>query len=147
MSVAAVVAAFEGVDAAVVENAIPWLALQAGVDVATAPPALQAVLLRFAEQLQLKPGMSADAVTAAVVAHYERHPLPPALLSRLGDVVRTIAADANEGEGRDAAARVIGSALGDAAAKVPVGAQPAPAGALKNSPLARFTATVPPKKT
>lgn len=146
MSVAAVVAAFDGADAGVVENAIPWLALQAGVDVASAPPALQAVLLRFAEKLGLKPGMSPADVTAAVVAHYEKHPLPPALLSRLGDVVRTTAAGANEGEGRDAAARVISSALGDTAAKLPVGAQPAPAGAMKNSPLARFTATVPPKK-
>ena len=141
MSVADIVGAFANEDVAVVENAIPWLALSAGVNIATAPVPLQKIMLAFSDKIGLKAGMDSAAVDAAVSAHYEANPLPASVQARLQDIARTLAADV-DGGGRAAAAKL----LGETAAKMPVGAQPAPEGAMKNSPLARFNMTVPPKK-
>ena len=141
MSVAAVIAAFDAFDTDVVENAIPWLVLASGLDVTEAPPSVQAVMVRFAEHAGLTPGMEAPAVSAAVASWFQANPLPPPLLTALAAVARDLVASDDNGGQRAAAARV----LGDTAAKLPVGAQPTPAGAMKNSPLARFTMTVPKK--
>lgn len=134
--VADVVAAFDGYDAAVVEDAIPWLALQAGVDVAAAPPSLQAALARFAAKAGLSPGMSKDDVNDAVARFYEANPLPATLVNRLGAVARGLASRSGDGAGGAAAAAKL---LGETASKLPVGAGPTPEGAVKNTPFARFT--------
>ena len=126
----------------VIDLAIPFLALSAGVDVATAPAPLQRVMLRFAERVGLTTTMDPSAVTSAIDAFFEQNPLPPALFQDLQALMRRLTA---EGGGADDRARQAGKLLGDTAALLPVGNQPAPAGAIKNSPLARFQ-TVPPKK-
>ncbi|MDP2345018.1 MAG: hypothetical protein Q8O67_29005 [Deltaproteobacteria bacterium] len=126
-----------------VADAVPWLALAAGVDVATAPTALQAALLGFADRAGLKPGMSSDTVRDAIAGYFADHPLPDALLRELGLVARAITTASGDAqvEQRRAAARL----LGDTVAHLPAGQGAAPAGALKNSPLARFSLVVPKK--
>ncbi len=141
MSAADVVALFDHHPPDVVENAIPWLALQSGVDIATAPAPLQSVMLRFADRAGLRPDMTKDDVTAAITGWFAAHPLPTPLLQELAAVARRLTAEAGAGGDRDAAARL----LGTSAARLPVAGQPVPDGAMKNSPLARFR--LEPKKS
>jgi hypothetical protein len=113
-----------------------FLAGNAEVD---APPgsALAKALERFAAEAQLQPGQSAEHVQRAIEAWLAAHPLPPALV----DDIKQFLVDL-----RTPDAQRVAAMFGDKGSLMPVGQQPAPEGAAKASPLARFTLDVPKRK-
>lgn len=121
------------------ENFLPLVFMRAmkASDAPTMSPRVELFLAEFAAKIGVRPGMSAHEVQGRMAAHYEAHPVNPALATAFNQVLREQTALYGASGTMGRLAEFVGERMTNEGYRA---GAPRPEGTLPAGPLARFKA-------